>query len=125
MPRSRAKHVHPQHASSRPPRNASDVPSVSSPGLRFVFVALLAAVSLTSTADLARRNDGVDFFNMWGVPAAFGLTNHGLDSPYRDGAAYLAKLKEHAIISRCAANYATVAFHTRSAIPISGLSSRE
>jgi hypothetical protein len=64
--------------------------------MRLLIIVLLAAVALMSTAERARSNDGIDFFNFWGVPAALRLADHGLGSPYREGAEYLTLLKAHA-----------------------------
>jgi hypothetical protein len=73
----------------------ADTPDRSPSAIRFLIVALLAAVALMTTAERARTSDGVDFFNLWGVPAALRFTDHGLGNPYREGAEYLVALKGH------------------------------
>lgn len=96
MPKSRRRAVHSPHRTS-PVADAvaADAVSVRSPrAIQLLIVALLAAVALMSTAERARTNDGVDSFNLWGVPEV--LTDHGLGTPYHEGQEYLVELKAHA-----------------------------
>jgi hypothetical protein len=64
--------------------------------IQILVLLLLAAVSLISTVQRAAANDGIDFYNLWGVPAALRLSGRGIGSPYTDGAEYLATLKSRA-----------------------------
>jgi hypothetical protein len=58
------------------------------------MLVLLAAPALISAADRIRTNDGYDFYNFWGVTVARQSAGPDLGDPYRNGAAYLDRVKQ-------------------------------
>jgi hypothetical protein len=58
------------------------------------MLVLLAAPTLISTADRIRTGYGFDFYNFWGVAVARRSEGPDLGDPYRNGAEYLARVKQ-------------------------------
>lgn len=62
--------------------------------IQILILVMLAAPTLISTADRIRTGYGFDFYNFWGVTVARRSQGPALGDPYRNGADYLAKVKQ-------------------------------
>ena len=62
--------------------------------IQMLILVMLAAPTLISTADRIRTGYGFDFYNFWGVTVARRSEGPALGDPYRNGADYLAKVKQ-------------------------------
>src|SRR5689334_21181724 len=62
--------------------------------IQILILVMLAAPTLISTADRIRTGYGYDFYNFWGTAVARSSEGPALGDPYRNGAEYLARVKQ-------------------------------